>query len=100
MFCVSQSPGKRLTIRHKKGVRIVFLSYPVFRSWLTYCTDKMTAPHRFAIYSANHSRVYAINVGVIVIFLRAVFRRPSLNTEDKISITPFRQIALSFQSKN
>ena len=31
---------------YKKGVRIVSQSYSVFRSWLTFATNKTTAPHR------------------------------------------------------
>ena len=67
-FCVLRFPGRTgLTLGYKKGVGNLFLSYPVFRSWLTHVTDKTTAPHRWRYIVCLLGRVvYAYDVGAIV----------------------------------
>lgn len=85
-------------IGYKKGVRIVSISYPVFRSWLTLAMDKTTAPHRLLILNPHGYR-YSNDVGVIVFYLRKCYKPPSLELEDKISITPFDRFLRQISTK-
>ncbi len=79
--CVFLIP-KTERYKHKKGVGIVSLSYPVFRSWLTSAMDKMTAPHRLSIYVTPVSGMgIATDVGVIVTYLQLRFKPPSLELQ-------------------
>ena len=81
--------GGTVTIEHEKGVRIVSLSYPNSRSWRTFAVDKTTAPHREAYTDSLSGVCIAIDVGAIVKLSSLLIKPPSLELEDKISITPF-----------
>ena len=70
-------------------MRIVSLSYPVFRSWRTSPMDKTTAPHRLSIYFPPQGQSIATMQVLLPDYLHGNHKPPSLNTEDKISITPF-----------
>ena len=64
-------------------------SYLNSRSWRTLAVDKTTAPHRKA-YTISLSGVsIATDVGAIAILSSLLIKPPSLELEDKISITPF-----------
>ena len=82
---------KPLVIGYKKGVRIVFQSYLILRSWRTFSTDKTTAPHRKAYTEALSGMGIATDVGAIVKLSSLLIKPPSLELEDKISITPFQR---------
>ena len=74
----------------KKGVRIVSQSYLNSRSWRTLAVDKTTAPHRLSVYNLPISGIGIANdAGVIVKLSSLLIKPPSLELEDKISITPF-----------
>ena len=75
---------------YKKGVRIVSQSYLNSRSWRTLAVDKTTAPHREAYTDSLSGVCIAIDVGAIVKLSSLLIKPPSLELEDKISITPFR----------
>ena len=55
-FCVSHLLMKQLIYGHKKGVEIVSMLYPIFRSWRTYGMDKTIAPTPILLYSATLQR--------------------------------------------
>ena len=52
-FCVSHLLMKQLIYGHKKGVEIVSMLYPIFRSWRTYGMDKTIAPTPILLYCAT-----------------------------------------------
>lgn len=91
--------GETITIRHKKGVRIVFCSILKSGLRITYSTDKTIAPHRFCYISSqlrqgisNRCRCYCQP------YLRRISNLRSLTLEDKISITPFVMLIPSANS--
>ena len=88
---VHRASGEPLIIGYKKGVRIVFQSYLILRSWRTFSTDKTTAPHRKAYTDSLSGVGIATDVGAIVNSSSLLFKPPSSRIEDKISITPFRR---------
>ena len=81
--------GFWLIMYKRKGVRIVSLSYPTFRSWRTLPMDKTTAPHRLDIYSSPSGSSIATMQVLLPDYLHGNNKPPSLKVEDKISITPF-----------
>ena len=90
ILCFS-SPMKRFMYGHKKGVEIILLFYLVIRSWRTLAVDKTTAPHRKAYTDSLSGVGIATDVGAIVKLSSLLIKPPSLELEDKISITPFRR---------
>ena len=64
------------------------MSYLILRSWRTFSTDKTTAPHRRAYTEAPSGIGIATDVGAIVKLSSLLIKPPSLELEDKISITP------------
>ena len=84
---------------YKKGVRIVSQSYPILRSWRTFYADKTTAPHRKAYTESLSGVGIATDVGAIVKLSSLLIKPPSLELEDKISITPFRWTKVHHQQK-
>ena len=87
---VHRASGEPLIKGYKKGVRIVFQSYLILRSWRTFSTDKTTAPHRKAYTDSLSGVGKATDVDAIVNSSSWKFKPPSSRIEDKISITPFR----------
>ena len=85
---VHRASGEPLIIGYKKGVRIVFQPYLNSRSWRTLAVDKTTAPHRKAYTEALSGMGIATDVGAIVKLSSLLIKPPSLELEDKISITP------------
>ncbi len=64
------------------------MSYLNSRSWRTLAVDKTTAPHRRAYTEAPSGIGIATDVGAIVKLSSLLIKPPSLELEDKISITP------------
>ena len=74
---VHRASGEPLIIGYKKGVRIVFQSYLILRSWRTFSTDKTTAPHRRAYTKSLSGVCIATDVGAIVKLPSYRFKPPS-----------------------
>lgn len=83
----------QLTIEHKKGVRIVSRTYPAFRSWRTSKLDKNNSPTPIELIheeaQADAGPRYSTDVVATAhIIFNLDYKPPSLNAEDKMSITP------------